>query len=477
MNPLGNGPVPFHLFNSSSAPLPASSSSGSGSGASSASSSSSSSKASGSLSASTSATSTSASSSSASQLAGLSTSASAPSIPATASSLGVGGGPAPPRRTQPYQKPIRGTFKVPEGTYRLQREFSLFRTAQRHPSRHFNPSKLVGVHLKRTLPPLPPSADSQSSSHDSSPTEADVFYFSVNSDAGLFCDKYCLKRPFQRFEQGNHTVRFNASAQATCHDFNRTTQSSNKIEIAIGFNTGQVLVHDPFFKSISNQINFTMQLTNSRITAIRWVPGSRSQFVTAHLNGQLMVFDKDRTEERAPTIMEDRDSFVMLRQKTDVENPVCIWRITKSAINDLCFSPDGEFLAVVSQDGYLRVFHWKRERLLLSFRSYFGGLLSVAWSPDCKYLLTGGEDDLVTVWSLRDRYPVCRGEGHRSWVSVVDFDRWRCDSTGYRFGSVGQDGQLILWELVLDSLPRPRTSSFGVISSTTSLSPGSTKCK
>jgi WD40 repeat protein len=31
-------------------------------------------------------------------------------------------------------------------------------------------------------------------------------------------------------------------------------------------------------------------------------------------------------------------------------------------------------------------------------RSYFGGLLCVCWSPDGKYIVAGGEDDLVTVY-------------------------------------------------------------------------------
>lgn len=37
-------------------------------------------------------------------------------------------------------------------------------------------------------------------------------------------------------------------------------------------------------------------------------------------------------------------------------------------------------------------------------------------SPDGKYVLTGGEDDLVTVWSMEDRKVVAWGEGHNSWV-------------------------------------------------------------
>lgn len=40
-------------------------------------------------------------------------------------------------------------------------------------------------------------------------------------------------------------------------------------------------------------------------------------------------------------------------------------------------------------------------------------------SMDGKYILTGGEDDLVQVWSMEDRKVVAWGEGHNSWVSLV----------------------------------------------------------
>lgn len=37
---------------------------------------------------------------------------------------------------------------------------------------------------------------------------------------------------------------------------------------------------------------------------------------------------------------------------------------------------------------------------------------------DGKYILTGGEDDLVQVWSMEDRKVIAWGEGHNSWVSL-----------------------------------------------------------
>lgn len=94
-----------------------------------------------------------------------------------------------------------------------------------------------------------------------------------------------------------------------------------------------------------------------------------------------------------------------------------------AAINDMSFSPDGTHLAAVSQDGVMRVFQYDSMELIGSARSYFGGLLCVGWSGDGRLIAVGGEDDLVTVWSLEQKRVVARAQGHRSWVSAVAFDR------------------------------------------------------
>lgn len=70
-------------------------------------------------------------------------------------------------------------------------------------------------------------------------------------------------------------------------------------------------------------------------------------------------------------------------------------------------------------------------------RSYFGGFLCVCWSPDGRYVVVGGEDDLVTVWCMRGKRVVARGQGHKSWVSVVAFDPY-VGGDCYRLGSVSQ---------------------------------------
>src|SRR4051812_12723570 len=76
------------------------------------------------------------------------------------------------------------------------------------------------------------------------------------------------------------------------------------------------------------------------------------------------------------------------------------------------------------------------------------------------YVLTGGQDDLLSIWSLPDRQIVARCQGHDSWVTAVCFDPWRCDDRNYRFGSVGEDCRLLLWDFSVGMLHRPKAVSF-----------------
>lgn len=127
-----------------------------------------------------------------------------------------------------------------------------------------------------------------------------------------------------------------------------------------------------------------------------------------------------------------------------------------ASINHIAFSPSGSQLAVVTQDGLLRVFQYDSMELLGTARSYFGGLLCVAWSGDGRLIAVGGEDDLVTVYSTEQKRVIARAQGHRSWVAAVSFDWYLEGESCYRIGSVGHDTQICLWELPEDNLVPPR---------------------
>lgn len=168
------------------------------------------------------------------------------------------------------------------------------------------------------------------------------------------------------------------------------------------------------------------------MTCLKWLPGSANHFLASHASGHLYLYNEDLPcTPSTPTYQPLRtgDGYTVHTAKAkQPRNPLHRWTFANStaahgaAINEMAFSPCGQLLAIVSQDGFLRVFHYERQELLGVARSYFGGFLCVCWSPDGKYIVVGGEDDLVTVWSMAERRVVARGQGHRSWVSVVAFD-------------------------------------------------------
>ena len=56
------------------------------------------------------------------------------------------------------------------------------------------------------------------------------------------------------------------------------------------------------------------------------------------------------------------------------------------------------------------------------------------------------------MWSVAAHRLLFRAVGHSSWVTSVSFDPFYQKNTGYRFGSVGQDCKLLLWEFSEASL-------------------------
>jgi len=139
-------------------------------------------------------------------------------------------------------------------------------------------------------------------------------------------------------------------------------------------------------------------------------------------------------------------------------NPIGMWAISPgAAVTDFAISADLKYLASTSKDGVLRIHSMDTYELVVAFKSYFGGLTCLAWSPDGQYIATGGEDDLVSLFSISERTLVARGEAHNSWISKIAFDPHRCSSKSYyRFASVGQDCQVAIWEFSADTLELPK---------------------
>ncbi|XP_026414802.1 probable catabolite repression protein creC [Papaver somniferum] len=262
-----------------------------------------------------------------------------------------------------------------------------------------------------------------------------------------------------------------SSLNPVCHAFD--PESKDGHDLLIGLYSGDVYslslrqqLQDVGKRLVGAQHHNKDGLVNcSRCTSIAWVPGGDGTFVVAHADGNLYIYDKNK-ESSADTslpVIKDQTQFSVAHTRSSRTNPVARWHICQGPISHIAFSNDGSHLATVGRDGYLRVFDYSKEQLICGGKSYYGALLCCAWSKDGKYILAGGEDDLVHVWSMDEHKVVAWGEGHGSWVSGVAFDSYwstpTSDGSGesimYRFGSVGQDTQLLLWDLVMDEIVVP----------------------
>ncbi|GAB4856714.1 hypothetical protein Ancab_014629 [Ancistrocladus abbreviatus] len=268
-----------------------------------------------------------------------------------------------------------------------------------------------------------------------------------------------------------------SNSNPVCHAFD--PESKDGHDLLIGLNSGDVYsvslrqqLQDPGKKLVgAHHYNKDGSINNSRCSSIAWVPKGDGSFAVAHADGNLYVYEKvclifsnkDAAGDSSFPIIKDLTQFSVAHARNSKSNPIARWHICQGSINSIAFSNDGVYIATVGRDGYLRVFDYVKEQLISGGKSYYGALLCCAWSGDGKYILAGGEDDLVQVWSMEDRKVVAWGEGHNSWVSGVAFDPfWSSPSSDeagenvmYRFGSVGQDTQLLLWDLEMDEIVVP----------------------
>lgn len=262
-----------------------------------------------------------------------------------------------------------------------------------------------------------------------------------------------------------------SNSNPVCHAFDQDAKDGH--DLLIGLNSGDVYsvslrqqLQDVGKKLVgAHHYNKDGSVNNSRCTSVTWVPGGEGAFVVGHADGNLYVYEKskDGAGDSSFPVIKDQTQFSVAHPRYSKSNPIARWHICQGSINSIAFSTDGTYLATVGRDGYLRVFDYSKEQLICGGKSYYGALLCCAWSMDGKYILTGGEDDLVQVWSMEDRKVVAWGEGHNSWVSGVAFDSYwsqpNSDGTAetvmYRFGSVGQDTRLLLWDLEMDEIVVP----------------------
>ncbi|KAJ1872012.1 hypothetical protein LPJ57_005125, partial [Coemansia sp. RSA 486] len=264
-----------------------------------------------------------------------------------------------------------------------------------------------------------------------------------------------------------------------CHAINHETRSSNRLDVVMGFVHGNIIWYEPISGKYS-RLNKNSGYTPA-ILCLGWIPGSSNLFMAGTSDGCVMIIDRLKEDFALPKLvnpihhphavpnstdmpLDMFETASVLRSKT---NPVAYWKLSNKPITSLSFSPDtaSHQVAITGEDGALRIVDYSKEKLEAVYPSYFGGLSCCAWSDDAKYIVSGGKDDLITIWSASDQTIVARCEGHESWVQSIAFDPLgHEDESTYRFVSVGEDSRLIVWDFSLTGLHRPRVSAKPTVS-------------
>jgi WD40 repeat protein len=109
---------------------------------------------------------------------------------------------------------------------------------------------------------------------------------------------------------------------------------------------------------------------------------------------------------------------------------------------DMSFSPKGQFfLAPSYEDGFVRVWNLPSLKMYREFKH--GKSTATACFVDEKFVLSGGEDNVVRLWDLEGDRQEKSYEGHEKPIAVV-----RALAGGEKFVSISTEGQVILWEIM-----------------------------
>ncbi|KAF2396969.1 hypothetical protein EJ06DRAFT_533685 [Trichodelitschia bisporula] len=155
-------------------------------------------------------------------------------------------------------------------------------------------------------------------------------------------------------------------AHALCHDVNPVTRSAGHLDVAVGFSTGDLMWYEPVSGKYS-RVNKNGVIHAAPVADVRWMPGSENLFLAAHVDGSLVVYDKEK--EDAVFVPECADALTPARivvrksvgSKSQKTNPVAWWKVSAQRINAVAFAPDGRRVAVVSEDGCLKILDMHRE--------------------------------------------------------------------------------------------------------------------
>lgn len=258
----------------------------------------------------------------------------------------------------------------------------------------------------------------------------------------------------------------------TCFkEFQYSLQNGDiNVDILFGFTTGDLLWLNPL-KMKYSRWNKNGKIKKSSVISIEWSK-SGEHAIVGFADGDVLIFDRNfedpDTEYKKRVTAKHNHIKVyksLLTTKPIEANPTAHYKFSKKPITSIVCHPIYiNILVIGSDDGFLRLFDLLTEKISDIIPSYYGGVLVAKFTDDGKYLLVGGEDDLVSIFEFQTSNIfststeiglvklVTRLQGAKSWIKDITIDNSQDSPMNYTIGTASDDGYIRFYEFQPRSL-------------------------
>ncbi|KAK1738665.1 WD40 repeat domain-containing protein [Skeletonema marinoi] len=162
-------------------------------------------------------------------------------------------------------------------------------------------------------------------------------------------------------------------------------------------------------------------------------PGGLATCASASADGTVKIWQVDTTIGRTDTAA-DMKSSTPLTARSHLQGHT-------RGINDVCWSPTGEYLATASDDKSLRLYDAIKGETFVEFKGHQNFVFCCKFNPQSNLLVSGSYDETVKLFDVRCGECVMTLPAHSDPVTGVDFSP---DGTCICSGSY--DGLIRVWD-------------------------------